>query len=425
MLVLSVAAVSVGCSSDPGPTQSPLDPALTAQDPAFDPDPTPAGPTLDQLFLEVGKDSPGFGGMVIDEDGVLSIRVVDTAQGITTQESVSRIFGDAVRGRTTRLMSVQYTFAQLYSWREDLLAKGLPEGVRLVDVDEGRNLVRVGTIDASVAQAVRDLARSLGLPHGAILVEPVGAIVALTDYLTSPIRPVMGGLSIVTTAHGCTLGFKAKKTGSTRYVATNAHCTTTVGTVDGDDVGQPLLQSNYWIGYEVDDPAFTSTNCISGYTCRWADVALAQCDTISQCANYTVARTTSEYTGNDWNQSGSSTLATEPWYVVGELSSGSLTQGASLSKVGATSGWTGGTIVSTCFDVYYATGKLLRCQYDFSAVARSGDSGSPVFQYESSTGKAWLGGILWGSDGSSTSVFSPISGVKTDLGSLTVYSKFF
>ena len=62
---------------------------------------------------------------------------------------------------------------------------------------------------------------------------------------------------------------------------------------------------------------------------------------------------------------------------------------------------------------------------DGSAVSRAGDSGSPVFSYESSTGKAWLAGILWGSDLQSSSTFSPISGVKTDLGSMTVWSPAF
>jgi hypothetical protein len=75
--------------------------------------------------------------------------------------------------------------------------------------------------------------------------------------------------------------------------------------------------------------------------------------------------------------------------------------------------------------VQIATGKLLRCQYDFSAVARAGDSGSPVFQYEPATGKSWLAGIFWGTNGTSVSVFSPMAGVKTDLGSMTVSSPLY
>lgn len=100
--------------------------------------------------------------------------------------------------------------------------------------------------------------------------------------------------------------------------------------------------------------------------------------------------------------------------------------GTALSKVGQASGWTGGTILNTCIDSYGypATSNIIRCQYIFSAISRSGDSGSPVFQYQSSTGKAWLAGIVWLGGGTS-SVFSPISGIKTDLGALTVSSPVF
>lgn len=393
LLVLASFAWQLACSRDSTPTDSSLPSSRTAQDAAFDPAPTPAGPTLDELFLEVGKDVPGFAGVVLDGDGVLAIKLADTTQGPQARVAVARVFGDApaLRSVATRLVPVRYSFAQLHSWREAIYGKGLPNGIRLVDADEGRNVVRIGTQDGSTAQAVRDLARSLDIPEDAVVAETVPELIQLTDSLSSRIRPVMGGLK----TPNCTLGFKAKKTGLTRYVTTNAHCTTTFGTVDGDDLGQPTLQSGR-VAHEVDDPAFTSTGCITGYTCRWADVALFQCDTISQCANYTIARTTFEYTGSDTSQSGSFELTAEPWFVVGELSNSSLTQGASLSKVGRSSGWTGGTISQTCVDSYLSSSTMLRCQYLFYGVGRAGDSGSPVFQYESSTGKAWLGGIMWG-----------------------------
>jgi hypothetical protein len=122
-------------------------------------------------------------------------------------------------------------------------------------------------------------------------------------------------------------------------------------------------------------------------------------------------------------------LASDNWYVVGELGNSALLQGASISKVGFASGWTSGTINRTCTDVidWPATGKILKCQFTTLAVSRSGDSGSPVFQYESSTGKAWLGGVAWGilDIGYYETVFSSIDGIKTDMGSLTVSSPIF
>lgn len=272
----------------------------------FDPEPTGAGPTLDELYLEVGKDVPGFAALVIDTDGVLELKLVDTTEALRARESVSRLFGESYLGnRATRTEAARYSFRQIHSWRETLYANRLPAGIRLVDLDERRNVIYIGTSDQAAAQSVLQMAKAAGIPGDAVVAEPVPAFTPLTDYLTSSIRPVMGGLTIVTTAHGCTLGFKAKKSGSDRYVVTNAHCTSTFASVNGDDIGQALLQSNYWIGYETDDPAFTATGCVSGYTCRWADAAMFRCDTIAQCSGYTVARTTFEYTGSDPNGSGS------------------------------------------------------------------------------------------------------------------------
>jgi hypothetical protein len=324
-----------------------------------------------------------------------------------------------------RTVSVPFGFDQLRQWREAFEASPPVDGLHFLDVDERANRIRFAVKDQLV-DAIVIRVRDLRIPENAVVVQISSPTQQLTDYLGSAIRPVLGGLLIATTSSGCTLGFKAKKTGAARYLTTNAHCTTTFGAVEGTQVGQPLLQSNYYVATEVTDPAFVSGGgCPAGYTCRYADAMLAQCDTIAACSNYTVARTTFEYTGTDWSQSGSFELTTEPWFVVGELSSGSLLQGAALSKVGATSGWTGGTVQQTCANWFLIGSRVLRCQYSVSAVARSGDSGSPVFSYEASTGKAWLAGILWGTDFQTVSVFSPISGVKTDLGAMTVSSPGF
>ncbi|MGQ0702818.1 MAG: hypothetical protein ACT4PM_06765 [Gemmatimonadales bacterium] len=430
--------MAIGCHAEVTPPDDEAVAAVrVAQDPAFDPEPTPAGPTLDELFLQIAKEIPGFAGIVLGENGVVEIKLVDTTNGLRARAVVAQVFAGArsVQGRTTRLVKARYSFAQLDSWRALLHEKGLPRGVRLIDADERRNALVIGTRDEPGAQSARQFARSLGIPDDAVMTELLTEIRPLADSLGKYLRPVVGGLLIATwnspgVANACSLGFKAKKVSSTRYVITNSHCTATkeIGTLAGDSVGQPNF--NYWIGNEVQDPGFTSTNCNSGYTCRWSDAALFQCNPGSTCANYTIARTTFEYTGSDWvNGSGSLELASEPWYVVGELPNGSLVQGASISKVGAGSGWTGATINRACTDIidYPTPGKILKCQFTSLAVSRNTDSGSSVFQYEASTGKAWLGGIVWGvlNIGYLETAFSSLDGIKTDLGSMTVYSSVF
>jgi hypothetical protein len=225
----------------------------------------------------------------------------------------------------------------------------------------------------------------------------------------------MGGLNIVRFgAQACTLGFNAKKTGSLRYFVTNAHCTQTFGAVNGDVFGQPLGQSNYRIGFEVTDPPFvTGGNCPAVGGCRWSDAALIRYDSAGVGFHSNIARTV--------NQFGSIELAESPFHVEGEVGSSSLVIGTFLSKVGVASGWTSGNITGTCVEWlnFPAPGYALLCQYNASAGGAPGDSGSPVFTYDASTGKAWLIGILH-SAAYGAMTFSPLDGVKTDLGAMTV-----
>lgn len=355
--------------------------------------------------------------------------MTDTLHGDAATTAVLRVFrsSPAIRQGNTRIHLARYSFTQLQAWLASILEPGVPQGVRTSDIDERGNAVRIGVADAAITGILRARAQQAGVPDSALVIAVIPPIVPATASLTSWIRPVMGGLYIVTTRSGCSLGFKAK-VGASRFVLTNAHCTSTFGVDDNDQLGQPnLLSPSYFIGTEYSDPAFVSGgSCPSGASCRYSDAAMFQCDTLSHCSNYTIARTTFEYTGSNWNESGSSELTTEPWYVTAELTSSDLTQGTSVSKVGATSGWTGGTVSQTCISSYHVGGqnKHLLCQYSASFVSRNGDSGSPVFKYNSSDGTASLGGIVR-AIGGGVSYFSPIWGVKTDLGSMTVSAPVF
>jgi hypothetical protein len=424
-LIYSCIALQFGCSSDTTGADvsgsTPLLPSISQ----FDPPETQAGPTLDEVFAGVSLEVPSFGGIFTDADGAVVIQLTDTLEAETARSVVLRVFGSepTIHGRNIRVKLAHYTFSQLHSWLASVLASGVPEGVRTSDVDERANVVRIGVADAATRELLQGRVREARIPEDALVTSEIAPIRQQTDYLGSAMRPVIGGLTIVTTYGGCSLGFKAKIS-TVRYVVTNSHCTSTFGADNNDGLGQPLLQSNYFIGTEYSDPAFSSGGgCSSGHNCRYSDAALFQCDTLSHCFGYTIAQTTSEYTGANWNESGSLELTTEPWYVTAELSNSSLTQGMSISKVGATSGWTGATVDQTCITIYNAGGQNndLLCQYAASYVSRSGDSGSPVFTYDSSQGTAALAGIHH-SAGGGYSYFSTIGGVKTDLGSMTVSS---
>ena len=97
--------------------------------------------------------------------------------------------------------------------------------------------------------------------------------------------------------------------------------------------------------------------------------------------------------------------------------------GQPVSKVGRTTGLTRGTVTKTCETEVRTDGTFL-CQVEADYAARGGDSGSPVFTPVGST--AVLVGIHWlGVEGPGVHVFSPISGVQRDLGTLGVCTALF
>jgi hypothetical protein len=75
---------------------------------------------------------------------------------------------------------------------------------------------------------------------------------------------------------------------------------------------------------------------------------------------------------------------------------GCLAVGATVNKVGRTTGWTQGNITNTCVNTGVQGTKLVQlCQTFVSAGVGAGDSGSDVFEITSST-DVKLAGILWG-----------------------------
>lgn len=245
------------------------------------------------------------------------------------------------------------------------------------------------------------------------------------------VRPTMGAQQMAGTYHGCTLGFNAKKSGdASKYFVTNAHCSLTIGVIDGASFGQPILGGQYQLGTEWADPPYSPylQNCPSGLSqgCRYADALLAKYDAGVSVGVHRVAQTTFAYWGNDPNQSGSTVLAANSWFLINEeLPNTALVYGVDVNKIGATSGWTAGFIQQTCVDIIYQTYAYL-CQWQVAAVSRPGDSGSPVFRYDTGiprTGEfAQLAGILWGSsaypDGTPYFIFSTIADIESDLGPL-------
>ena len=287
------------------------------------------------------------------------------------------------------------------------------EGVVYTDAAEQTGLLEVGVVNKGLARAVEERLKKLGIPLSSVEIvetKPIVFAATLQDY----VRPLEGGLQIAFVDGGlaylCTLGFNAVRDGVNGFVV-NSHCTTDQFKLDGTNHYQPWLSpSSNLIGNEIADPP--SFRCARGKKCRYSDAAYDQRASGVQATLGSIARPSAL---------GSLTIAGS-FNVVGEAA-GNAAVGATLNKVGRTTGWTQGPVTNSCVDTGVSgTNILLLCQDFVGANVGGGDSGSPVFEITPGTNNVTLNGILWGgaSDGSFF-VFSPIANVERELGSLTTF----
>ena len=101
-------------------------------------------------------------------------------------------------------------------------------------------------------------------------------------------------------------------------------------------------------------------------------------------------------------------------------------QGAEVNKIGRTTGWTYGKILATCIAVNVSNTNVTQlCQSrttnQAAGVVGPGDSGSPVFYWRGGSNVTLIG-LLWGGNAAGTFfVFSPMSGIESELGPLTTF----
>ena len=393
--------------------------ALPAQVPAVnDPLVSRAPKTLDGQFLDVSAKAPGFGGMFIDGD-VLNVYLVDPAQRPAAEATIAAVFGrERIPAGGIKALSGQYSFAQLNEWHNKMGSLFDISGVVLTDVDERTNRLKVGVDSASVIGPVEKELASLGIPRGAVNILVTDPIVPVTT-LRDRIRPIEGGIQFQFISYPylytCTLSFPGVRAGVSGFV-TASHCTANQGGVDNTQDYQPDTSSGNLIGTEIADPLYTKANCppgVKGKICRWSDSAFSQLASGVTESLGVIANTNSVNTGS---------LTIDPtsgtWTITSE---GASLVGQTVNKVGRTTGWTQGLVTATCADTGVSGTRILqRCQDFVSAQVAGGDSGSPVFAITSGT-NVELRGLLWGSSGGTTFVYSPIANIQriNELGPIT------
>ncbi|HEX2077064.1 MAG TPA: hypothetical protein VHG08_05125 [Longimicrobium sp.] len=387
--------------------------------------------TIDERFVQLAREIPGFGGYYRDREGNLNVVLTNpAAQGEAARAALAPVLPGG-RGRGMIMRQGRYDFAQLHAWRlqVDPAVLGF-EGVAFTDVNEVTNRVEIGIWDATVRDGVRQAVSGLPIPPAAIGLVNAEAVEEHAS-LRDRVRPSTGGLQISRVLSSgnlslCTLGFNVLVDGKYGYF-TNSHCTQSgIGTVHRQDA------ANDRIGVEVQDPApyaYGSTQTFNGvsYTCtdtdgcRFSDASRGVYDDSVQAQvkfGY-IARTLTEneYQGGDPDSTAyGATMYTidsgNPYFrIVGKAAD--VVVGDVIHKVGYRTGWTSGIVDRTC--VYSSsTGRwcqLAKGDPPTRLLGNDGDSGSPVFRrVPGSETDVELVGLYWGT------YISPIANIERDMG---------
>ncbi len=422
------------------------------REPPQDSRPVPQEMTLDEDLLKIAQQVPGFGGMYIDEDGVLNVYMLEEPADAAAmverraqlEKTLSAVYGAdfLARGRlervdpdaeptaaaplTIKIVKGAYDIPQLADWRRKADGVLAIDGVVFTDLDERSNRLKVGIAPGAARERVQAALKESGIPPDAVILEETKPIYQHAT-LRSKVRPMPGGVQIeadtgVFAFKICTMGFNAIRAGVAGFV-TNSHCTETQGGNQGTDFHQPddPLFSGNPVGDEIVDPNyFTGGMCPAGRRCRFSDSAFV---------DYTVARGSGIAHPEGWNN-GSLTISSTPRLtIVAEMSSWA--DGSDLDKVGRTSGWAFGLVNGTCQNTNVADTDITQlCQFRVNRLAGqtytmsdNGDSGSPVFRWLGATRTVNLSGILWGGfDDGSAFFFSPMNQIEQELGPLTTFN---
>lgn len=399
---------------------------------------TPTAPTapiktLDDMFADVARLVPSFGGFFVGDDGRLNVYLLNRAHLPEAMQAITAVFGrDELPLENPVALQGRYNFTQLKTWHDAHQRSTLTlPGVSFVDIDEMNNRLEIGVTSFNAAMEVRAALQRQGISEEMAHISEVERF-SMHQSLQSKWRPIAGGIQIGNLGGACTLGFLATVDKQAGFI-TNSHCTSTFGVNNSDAIKQPNNNIANTIGTELfDPPMFVNGNCPSGRTCRYSDAVFIARDAGTTQPNPLI--------GGDF---GHLLLANDPSADVPvkyRISSRAkfTAAGTIVEKVGRSTGRTKGQVAATCANVNQAdgmgndTGRTMFCQNIANATSAPGDSGSPVFTLETFPGGSTgvrLHGIHWGGNGQQI-IYSPLAQVDSEMqssgaGKLKVYDGDF
>lgn len=469
--IITLAAASAAACRDEVPTSSVRPPAISA------------APTVgivdttwfdgESEFRAISKVIPEFAGFYFDDAGRLVVQLTDPGKVAAVSPLLRQFTSQRVIDQRRNLYGAQapivtrgatYSFDQLRSWRDAVVAAAdrIP-AISQIDLDEVRNRVAIGVRRGSDQAAVLNSLNQLMIPTNAVVLEEVEQILdvgtttgspsrmvslAPGDSLTSYNSVVKGGMfimyqrlacwptncapgSIQPGPKGCTFGLGVRYLfPSENGFLTASHCS--------ENPGPPGVATVYHqnliagaanvIGYEFDDPPFTS--CAGGHSCKNSDALFALWDgaATARSSFAKIARTT--FVGTPYGSLsalGSVAIdqANPEFTVTGET--GSPAVGEAADKMGPFDGWTGGPITKTCVThiVFIKTFNPPTeyrnlCQVEASYNRAPSESGAPVFKFLG-TNNVLLMGLHTGAtqynppSGPTYANYTPITRIRMDL----------
>jgi hypothetical protein len=374
---------------------------------------------------ELDRQVPGFGGFFLDASGAPTIYLTRaTGRAAAEQAFAGYLNAKGLSTASVHVLEARYAWQQLQRWQAAATPAALAlSGTVFVDNDETSNRVVIGVENLDAMGAVRAATAGVGIPDDAVIVKQSDPIVQLAaTNLQGTDRPVRAGVQINFPGYLCSVGFNATSGGQASFV-TASHCTTTQGGVESTPYWQPLQSSEpTQIATEVADPQYSRSlaGCPRGRKCRYSDASRAAYIHASDMAFGLIAQTSGANNGS-LTVSGSFSITSDDCNGAATLG-GCLAVGATVNKVGRTTGWSSGRITNTCVNTGVSGTNIVQlCQTFVSATVGAGDSGSDIFEITSGS-NVKLAGVLWGGSSNGTQfVFSPLGNVVTELGPLTTH----
>lgn len=220
--------------------------------------------------------------------------------------------------------------------------------------------------------------------------------------------PAIGGYQITFFRDGleypCTLGFPVLWNGGEVGFVTNSHCTAKEWYLEYSTLHQPYSYGP--LGSEAVDPRGWS--CEITFKCRYSDAIIARASSAVDVGY--VARTT--------GLESLDVSSTTPRFEISGTSD--VYRGERVHSMGRTTGWRTGTVTETCVSfkkTWEGRWHKVLCTDVADYNSSGGNSGGPVFLWGGSHAITLVGIHFARTEHMDHSFFSPISGIRRDLGS--------